>query len=88
VRRDDRVMKIFFGLVGFVCMILGMGSCAMRATGGLVDAVAGATIGTGLFAVGLVALGIAAILEELQGLRRTLTEGLRHFAKKEEHPPG
>jgi len=81
-------VKIFFGLVGIVCVLAGIGSCAMSSTGGLAGAVAGATIGTGLFAVGLVALGIAAILEELQGLRRTLAEGLRYFARKGEPPPG
>lgn len=77
-------MKIFFGLVGIFCMLLGIGSCAMSGSGGLAGAVAGATVGAVLFAVGLVSLGIAALLEELQGLRRTLVEGLRHFAKKGE----
>lgn len=65
-------------------MILGIGSCTVGGGGGLAGAVAGSTVGTGLFAAGLIAFGIAAVLEELQGLRRTLTEGLRHFAKKGE----
>ena len=77
-------MKIFLGLTGVLCMIAGIGSCAMASGGGLAGAVAGSTVGTGLFAAGLIAFGIAAVLEELQGLRRTLSEGLRHFAKKGE----
>jgi hypothetical protein len=75
-------VKIFLGLAGVLCMIAGIGSRAIGGGGGLAGAVAGSTVGTGLFAAGLIAFGIAAVLEELQGLRRTLTEGLRHFAKQ------
>ena len=81
-------MKIFFGLVGIVCMLFGLGSCALGGAGGVAGAFAGATVGTVLFAIGTVALGVASLLEELQRLRRTLTEGLRYFAKGGEPPAG
>jgi hypothetical protein len=39
-------------------------------------------------AIGIIAIGIASILEELQGLRHTLADGLRYFGKTGEPPTG
>lgn len=81
-------MKIFFGPLGIACMLLGVGSCTFAGAGGAAGLVAGATVGLALFAIGTVALGVSALLDELQHLRRTVTEGLRYFAKGGEPPAG
>lgn len=63
-------MRTFLALVGIACMLLGVGSCALGGAGGLAGALAASAMGAILFGAGLVALGLASVLEELQAIRR------------------
>lgn len=74
-------MRTFLALLGIACMLLGLGSCAIGGAGGLAAAVATSTIGTVLFGTGAVTLGLATVVEELQGLRK-------HFERRGKPPTG
>ena len=76
-------MKYFLGLVGILCILAGLGSCTFGGTAGLIGGIAAVAVGTGMFALGIIAIGFAAVLEEIQSLRKTLVEGLRHFARQD-----
>ena len=68
-------MRIIFGVIGVLALLASLGSCVMartavHETGGLVMAV-----------IGFLSLGVAAILEELQQLRRAIVEQFTFLAQ-------
>jgi 4-hydroxybenzoate polyprenyltransferase len=74
-------VRTLFALIGVLCWLAGMGSCSFAGASGVFGAAAGALVGLAFFALGLVALGFAAIIESVQDINATLKEGFKHFAK-------
>ena len=68
-------MRIVFAVGGVLALVASLGSCVMAKT------VIHETAGLVLALVGVVGLGVAAVLEELQQLKRAVVEQFGYLAQ-------
>lgn len=64
-------MKHALGILGVICVLIGLGSCVMGGGKGFGNAL-GDLIGIALFAVGVIAISFGSVLGELERIRDTL----------------